>query len=121
MLLGAHIPHDVGHTACLQHIFGRPGPDGITAVDQGCPAKELYSKIDFIILFINAIVYALAIFAYAAFDKVLVGLVYSVIVTIIAGIILLQVKSDYKKYPVITYTTITYTLGTVLAIIFRFH
>ena len=82
------------------------------------PTKA-FSKKEFIILLINAVFYSLAIFAYAAFDKVLVGLIYSAIITVISLFIFYSVRNQFMRYPVITYTTITYTLGTLLAYIVR--
>lgn len=84
------------------------------------PSKD-YKKKDLTITLINAAIYALAIFAYAAFDVVLVGLVYSLVMTVFSLGLFWQIRKNYLKYPVITYTTITYTLGTVAALFFRFH
>lgn len=81
--------------------------------------NETYKKNDLTITIINAFVYALAIFAYAAFDRVLVGLVYSVITTIFALYLFFQIRTKYIQYPVITYTTLTYLLGTVAALILK--
>lgn len=79
-----------------------------------------FNKNEFIILFTNAVVYSLAIFAYAAFDTVLIGLIYSVIITTISLFIFIPLRKKYLQYPVITYTTLTYTLGTIFAVIVRF-
>ena len=65
------------------------------------------------------LIYAFAIFAYAAFDKVLVGLIYSLIISIISINLFLQIKNKYLEYPVITYTTLTYTIGTLAALVVR--
>jgi len=75
-----------------------------------------FNKKDIIILAINAAVYSFAIFAYAAFDRVLVGFVYTLIVTGITGGLFWQIKKDYRRYPLITYTLIAYALGTALSI-----
>ncbi|MBI3486160.1 hypothetical protein HY025_04445 [Candidatus Daviesbacteria bacterium] len=83
--------------------------------------NKSYQKKDLFLTLINAVIYSLAIFAYAAFDKVLVGLVYSLIIMLIADFLFLNLRKKYLQYPVITYTTATYTLGTILALIFRFH
>lgn len=82
--------------------------------------NETYKKKDLPITVINACIYAFAIFAYAAFDKVMVGIIYSIITTIFALSLFIKVKSKYLKYPLITYTTITYVLGTIAAFIVRF-
>lgn len=81
--------------------------------------NETYKKKDLPITIINAAVYAFAIFAYAGFDRVLVGLAYSIITTLFALALFLQVRTRYLKYPVITYTTLTYILGTIAAILIR--
>ncbi|MBI3397481.1 hypothetical protein HY045_03320 [Candidatus Woesebacteria bacterium] len=70
---------------------------------------------------LNAAIYALAIFAYAAFDVVLVGLIYSVILMIVSLALFISIRKNYRKYPLITYTTITYSLGTIAALLVRFH
>lgn len=80
-----------------------------------------YRKKDLLVTVINAVIYAFAIFAYAAFDVVLVGLVYSVIITLFAGILFLKVRKKFMEYPVIFYTVATYSLGTIAALIFRFR
>ena len=79
-----------------------------------------FERKELAILGINALVYSLAIFAYAAFDAVLVGLTYSVIITAISLALFYSIRKNYIKHPVITYTTLTYALGTVLAILVRF-
>ena len=82
-------------------------------------SSEKFNSKDMKILIANAIVYAFAIFAYSGFDRVLVGLIYSVIVSIFALYIFWPIRKSYSKYPVITYTTLTYLLGTVAAIAVR--
>lgn len=78
-----------------------------------------FSRKNLPLLIINAVFYALAIFAYAAFDVVLVGLVYSVITTIAVSLIFIRVRKNYLSYPVITYTTLTYFIGTLAAVVVR--
>lgn len=82
--------------------------------------NTMFKKKDFWILVVNAVVYGLAIFAYAAFDVVLVGIVYSTIMAIISFLLFLSIRRKYLQYPVITYTTIIYVVGTVAAVIVRF-
>jgi hypothetical protein len=84
------------------------------------PSKE-YKKKDLAITLVNAVIYALAIFAYAAFDVVLVGLVYSLIVMLIADVLFFLVRKKYLEHPFITYSAVTYTLGTLAALLVRFH
>lgn len=78
-----------------------------------------YSKKDFPITLVNALIYAFAIFAYAAFDVVLVGLIYSLITTAFTVILFAKIRRKYLKYPLITYTTITYLIGTISAVLLR--
>lgn len=78
-----------------------------------------YSKKDLVIGIINAFVYAFAIFAYAGFDVVLVGLLYSLITTAFALSLFSIVRKKYLQFPLITYTTITYLLGTLSAVLVR--
>lgn len=79
-----------------------------------------FNKKDLTILSINAIIYSLAIFAYAAFDTVHVGFIYAVILTVVSGYFFWTVRKNYAKYPLITYTFIAYTLGTVASLFPRF-
>ncbi|MBI2032129.1 MAG: hypothetical protein HYT09_00610 [Candidatus Levybacteria bacterium] len=81
--------------------------------------NKTYAKKDLLIMVINAVVYAFAIFAYAAFDRVLVGLVYSIITTIFAVYLFMLVRKKYLEFPVITYTALTYSLGTITAVVFK--
>lgn len=70
------------------------------------------------LLLLNSIIYSLAIFAYAGFDRVLVGLVYSLISTLVIDGVLFS-KKNLLSYPVTLSLAISYTLGTVLAILIR--
>ncbi len=74
-----------------------------------------------VVTIINAIVYAFAIFAYAAFDPVLVGFIYSLFIMIVADVMWFIIRKQYLQHPVIFYTALTYTVGTVFALFVRFH
>lgn len=78
-----------------------------------------FTKKDLIITLINALVYALAIFAYAGFDQVLVGLVYSISIMIIADLLWLKIKAKPSIYPIISYTALAYTVGTFASMLVR--
>jgi hypothetical protein len=80
-----------------------------------------FNKRELVISLVNAVIYALAIFAYAAFDRVLVGLIYSVVIMVCADFLFLRVRRKYREYPVTTYTAATYTLGTISALITRLY
>lgn len=75
---------------------------------------------DAVLLVINALVYAFAIIAYAAFDRVLVGLVYSVAMMVIIDVLLLTAKKPWRQLPFTTYSAIIYTLGTLVSLMIRF-
>jgi hypothetical protein len=82
-------------------------------------AGPRFTNRDLAITLTNAAIYALAIFAYAAFDRVLVGLVYAVTLALIADALWLSVRGAYRAHPVTTYTAAAYTLGAVLALAVR--
>ncbi len=83
-------------------------------------STQTFDRKNWVILVINAVVFALAIFAYAAFDRVLVGLIYSVITTIVIFFLLFTSKKTYKKLPYTSYSALTYTLGTIASLLVRF-
>jgi hypothetical protein len=80
-----------------------------------------YKKKDVAVTVINAVIYASAIFAYSAFDPVLVGLVYSFLIMIVADVLFVIIRKRYLQHPVIFYTSITYTVGTIAGLFVRFH
>jgi len=69
---------------------------------------------------VNAVVYAVAITAYAAFDRVLVGIVYSVAMTVLIDCLLITAKKPWRQLPFALYSAICYTLGTIAALFIRF-
>lgn len=69
---------------------------------------------------VNALVYSFAIFAYSAFDRVLVGLIYSIIMTFVIDMFLYLHKRPWRETPVTFYLALCYTIGTVASIIVRF-
>jgi hypothetical protein len=83
--------------------------------------QDTFDRWDMVILVGNACVYAVAIFAYAGFDPVLVGLVYAAVIVVVADVLWLHVRAQYRAHPVITYTAVAYTLGTVAALVTRLH
>jgi hypothetical protein len=80
-----------------------------------------FTRPDFIVLFLNSLVYALAIFAYAAFDRVLVGLVYSATAMTVILVLLLTSPTKYTALPFTLYSAATYVLGTVASLVVRWH
>jgi hypothetical protein len=71
-------------------------------------------------LILNAVVYSLTVVAYAAFDTVLVGLVFAVVMLIFTAVLWLPIRRSASRYPVATYWFITYLLGAVVSIVLRF-
>ena len=76
---------------------------------------------DFWLLLPNCGIYALAIIAYAGFDQVIVGLVYTLFTLLVAISILFVQRKKILQLPVTNYTVITYAIGTIVACIVRFH
>jgi|SRR5947209_1688774 len=83
--------------------------------------RILMTKRDLWLLVPNSLIYALAIVAYAGFDRVLVGLVYSLITTLVVVAILLIHRRELRFLPVTSYTALTYVIGTLVACLVRFH
>lgn len=79
-----------------------------------------YGRAALAVLAVNALVFALAVLAYAAFDRVLVGLVYSVVMAVVALGFLFRVRYRFRQFPFTTYAGVTYTVGTVAAVLVRF-
>jgi hypothetical protein len=71
-------------------------------------------------LIINAVVYAFTVVAYAAFDAVLVGLVFALVMLAFTVTMWLPVRRNALRYPVATYSVITYVLGAVVSVAIRF-
>jgi 4-amino-4-deoxy-L-arabinose transferase-like glycosyltransferase len=87
-------------------------------IEQANPQKRGLSKKDITYFCINAVVYALAIFAYSAFDRVYVGLIYTVITTAVVDYLFLRKRKNFKQYPLTFYSALTYTMGGVASLIY---
>jgi hypothetical protein len=83
--------------------------------------RIVLTKRDVWLLVPNCLIYALAIVAYAGFDRVLVGLVYSVVTTLVVLGILFINRKEARRLPVTDYTALTYIIGTLIACLVRFH
>jgi hypothetical protein len=79
-----------------------------------------FDRKNWTILFVNSVVFAFAIFAYSAFDRVLVGLIYSLVTTFTILILLLTSDKNFTQLPYTAYALITYALGTGASLIVRF-
>ena len=79
-----------------------------------------FDRKNWVILLVNAVVFAFAIFAYSAFDRVLVGLIYSLVTTLTILFLLVSSNKKYNQLPYTTYALVTYALGTTASLIVRF-
>lgn len=80
-----------------------------------------FDRKNLIILTINAVLYSVAIIAYAALDRVIVGLVFSVIFMLSVIFLMLTAKQPFRQIPFTLYCVISYTLGTIISFVIRFH
>lgn len=78
------------------------------------------SRGDMIIVTINALFYSLAIIAYAAFDVVVVGLVFTLISMVTIDVLFWRAKHALATRPFTYYAMVAYTVGGVIATILRF-
>ena len=90
-----------------------------TNIIQTVVKQDKVSKKDKIILIVNSIFYSLTIFAYAAFDRVEVGLIYSLVMMVVTLGFFIKIRKKMWNYPFITYSTIAYTLGGLFSLIVR--
>ena len=75
---------------------------------------------DFWLILPNALIYALAIVAYAGLDVVVVGFFYALITALfVIGVLLVNLKNR-GHLPVTNYTMLTYVVGTIVTCIVRF-
>lgn len=76
---------------------------------------------DLWLLLPNCLIYALAIIAYAGFDVVIVGLVYTLVTTLTIVSILVVERKKVLHLPVTSYMAMTYVIGAVVGCIVRFR
>lgn len=81
--------------------------------------RDRMSRNDIILIVVNAIFFALAIIAYAGFDRVLVGFVFSVIMLITVVFLFLRANRDYRTLPYTFYTILVYAMGLAGSLIAR--
>lgn len=79
----------------------------------------VFGNKDIAILCINSFIYAFSFFAYAAFDRVLIGLYSTLLLMVIADYAFVKVKKQFKRYPYITYSAFVYTLAGIASLIVR--
>lgn len=70
-------------------------------------------------LLVNAVVFAFTVVAYAAFDAVLVGLIFALVMLAFTSLMWLPVRTRASRYPVTTYSFIAYALGAVVSLAIR--
>lgn len=90
----------------------------ILVLERGNPSDR-YREGGLTVLVVNAVVFALTVLAYAGFDRVLVGLVYSIVMLVFVLACFLPVRRRYREFPFTTYTAIVYTLGTLASVVAR--
>lgn len=83
------------------------------------PALKPLSKKGLYLIIFNALIYALAIFAYSGFDRVLVGLIFSITTMLTIDLLLLSSKKHYLQTPFTLFSALAYTIGTLASIIVR--
>jgi hypothetical protein len=71
------------------------------------------------VLVVNAVVFSATVIAYAGFDRVLVGLVYSLVMLVVSLAFLLRARNCWRQFPYTTYTSLVYTIGAVASVIIR--
>jgi len=79
-----------------------------------------FTKKELIILIINSSMFAFTWFAYAAFDKVSIGFVFSALLMLISLSFFLVIRKKWKSYPFILYSVLAYSLATIAICIVRF-
>jgi len=80
---------------------------------------EVATRSAYVVLTINALVYSLAIIAYVGFDRVVVGLVYSVFTTIFIVGVILWARRKLLTTPFTLYSVIAYLVGTLTGLVIR--
>lgn len=83
--------------------------------------QKVFSKKDTAITIANGLVYGLTLFAYAAFDRVLVGFYFVVIAAIICDFLLITSRKKFGSLPFTLYTVVGYTLSAIATFLVRFH
>jgi hypothetical protein len=80
---------------------------------------ERFTNKDMAILLVNSLVYAFTWFAYAAFDVVLLGLLFAALLALISVLAFAKVKWNAREYPYITYSAVAYVLATAATLVYR--
>jgi hypothetical protein len=78
-----------------------------------------FGRRDTVLLIVNAVIFAATVVAYAGFDTVVVGLVFSLVTLAFALVMWLPKRRESLRFPVTLYTVITYVLGSLVAVVVR--
>ncbi|MBI3980921.1 hypothetical protein HY345_02895 [Candidatus Microgenomates bacterium] len=81
--------------------------------------NKTYQRKDLPLTTINSLIFSFAIFAYSGFDRVLVGLVFSLIMMTISLILLYKKRGKILEAPYTLYTVLSYSVGTIAALAVR--
>lgn len=80
-----------------------------------------FTKKDIIITLINGFIFAATLFAYAAFDRVLVGLIFTTVAAVIINFLLFSSKTKLSFFPFTIYCSFAYSLAAILSLLVRLH
>jgi hypothetical protein len=92
---------------------------GVLLIIESRNPGDSFSRRAMMVLVVNAVVFSATVIAYAAFDRVLVGLVYSLVMLVVSLVFLLRARNCWRQFPYTTYTSLVYTIGAVASVIIR--
>lgn len=81
---------------------------------------DKFDNKNLVILFLNSLVFGFTWFAYAAFDRVLIGFYFLILLTIISLFFFIKTKSRLREYPYVLYSLTAYIFATLATIVVRF-
>lgn len=84
------------------------------------PSKNFTNK-DIIVTLVNGFVLALTMFAYAAFDRVLVGFAFLLVAGAIIDFLLLTSHTKFRYLPFTVYSAAGYTIALIASAVVRFR
>jgi hypothetical protein len=87
----------------------------LLVLERRAPQGAGFSTRALAVALVNALVYAVAIVAYAGFDRVLVGFVFTAATAFMALTYLSTTGRQWRRYPFTVYTAVTFVLGGVAA------
>jgi hypothetical protein len=87
----------------------------LLVLERCAPQGAPFTTRALVVALVNAVVYALAVVAYAGFDRVLVGFWFTAVMAFVAVAYLSTTGRDYRRYPFTVYTAVAFVLGAVVA------